>query len=290
MGDVNKKYLAIMFFLKDYKGNLGDLPGIEKEQKELKKVLNKYKPEVVTETKSVLEDLQDFVGTYQEEEFERVHFHFSGHGKYSLRSETKTGLNSRQETVELAQEPTGECVIGNKYGAKADSIHDLKLELLKMKTDKITMTFDCCRNGTRNAIVDEKERPEIGPAQQKKMFIFYGTLDTQEATGDPGRSFTHFLCSVCEENGGAMEILEIASKVNEKMEEMEMTQLCEGHSVEGTADWENYMWPHQLDKNAAAAPPPQSSGQSQICTTVGGNITKSLVGFSMGSGNYVNIK
>ena len=41
------------------------------------------------------------------------------------------------------------------------------------------------------------------------MFIFYGTLETHQATGDLGKSFTDFLCSVCEDNGGAMEILEI---------------------------------------------------------------------------------
>ena len=60
------------------------------------------------------------------------------------------------EKLELAQEASGECVIGNKYGGKADSIHDLKLELLKLKTDKITMTFDCCRSVTKDATVDLK--------------------------------------------------------------------------------------------------------------------------------------
>ena len=75
----------------------------------------------------------------------------SGHGKDGLRVETKQGENSRGETVEQALEASGECVIGNKRGGKADSIHDLKLELLKLNTKKITMTLDCCRNGTRDA-------------------------------------------------------------------------------------------------------------------------------------------
>ena len=47
-------------------------------------------------------------------------------------------------------------------------------------------------------------------AQHEKMFIFYGTMETQTATDDSGRSFTSILSSVCKENGGAMEILEIA--------------------------------------------------------------------------------
>ena len=79
----------------------------------------------------------------------------SGHGKDGIRVETEEGENSRGETVELAKEASGECVIGNKLGGRADSIHDLKLELLKLKTDKITMTLDCCRNVTRS-IVDLK--------------------------------------------------------------------------------------------------------------------------------------
>ena len=79
----------------------------------------------------------------------------SGHGKDGIRVETEEGENSRGEMVELAKEASGECVIGNKLGGRADSIHDLKLELLKLKTDKITMTLDCCRNVTRS-IVDLK--------------------------------------------------------------------------------------------------------------------------------------
>ena len=70
--------------------------------------------------------------------------------------ETKTDTNEYGEQVEQALEPAGECVLGNGRRGKADSIHDLKLELLKLNTKKITMTFDCCRNGTRDAIVDQK--------------------------------------------------------------------------------------------------------------------------------------
>ena len=55
-----------------------------------------------------------------------------------------------------------------------------------------------------------REKTKIENPQHEKMFIVYPTLETQEATAEPGRSFTHFLCSVCEENGGAIEIREIA--------------------------------------------------------------------------------
>ena len=115
-------------------------------------MLCKYKKHIYTESKSVLEDLQLIIADYELENFERVHFHFSGHGKDGIRVETEEGENSRGETVELAKEASGECVIGNKLGGRADSIHDLKLELLKLKTNKITMTLDCCRTPTRSIV------------------------------------------------------------------------------------------------------------------------------------------
>ena len=134
-------------------------------------MLCKYQKYVCRESTSVLEDLKIVVKHYEQKKFERVHFHFSGknismalnepfyshvtnsgHGKDGIRVETEEGENSRGETVELAKEASGECVIGNKLGGRADSIHDLKLELLKLKTDKITMTLDCCRTPTRSIV------------------------------------------------------------------------------------------------------------------------------------------
>ena len=135
-------------------------------------MLSQYKQYVVTESKSVLEDIKDCVKHYEQKEFERVHFHFSGkkiyglfgcqvsdsgHGKDSIRVETKEGENSRYELVEQALEPVGECVLANGRKGRADSIHNIKLELLRLNTEKITMTLDCCRTvtrETRDATVD----------------------------------------------------------------------------------------------------------------------------------------
>ena len=81
----------------------------------------------------------------------------SGHGKDSIRVETKEGENSRYELVEQALEPAGECVLANGRKGRADSIHNIKLELLRLNTEKITMTLDCCRTvtrETRDATVD----------------------------------------------------------------------------------------------------------------------------------------
>ena len=41
------------------------------------------------------------------------------------------------------------------------------------------------------------------------MFILHGTMETLSADDSKGRSFTQILSSVCKENGGAVDILEI---------------------------------------------------------------------------------
>ena len=48
-----------------------------------------------------------------------------------------------------AEEPEGECVLGTGFDCKRSSIHQIKLELLKLKAKKIMMTLDCCRTPTR---------------------------------------------------------------------------------------------------------------------------------------------
>ena len=50
--------------------------------------------------------------------------------------ETETVENSRQEQVEQAVEPAGECVLANGRKGRADSIHNIKLELLRLNTGR----------------------------------------------------------------------------------------------------------------------------------------------------------
>ena len=55
-----------------------------------------------------------------------------------------------------ALDPDGECVVGTNRACTLSSVHDITLELLKLDTDLITMTLDCCREvyrGTRNPVV-----------------------------------------------------------------------------------------------------------------------------------------
>ena len=50
------------------------------------------------------------------------------------------------------------------------------------------------------------------------------------------------------------------------MRKNKMTQRCKFNFVPGTANWENFMWPHQLDKTAP--PPPQPTGQSMTNSNI----------------------
>ena len=44
------------------------------------------------------------------------------------------------------------------------------------------------------------------------MFVFHGAMETLPAADHNGRSFTQILSSVCNENGGAVDILKIEDK------------------------------------------------------------------------------
>ena len=73
-----------------------------------------------------------------------IYTHVLGHGKYNIGIEIED---------KKAKDPHGECVIGTGRANVLSSVHDLKLELLKLKTKYITMTLDCCRTVERNAVI-----------------------------------------------------------------------------------------------------------------------------------------
>ena len=129
----------------------------------------------------------------------------------------------------------GECLIGTGPVAKASSIHEIKVELNKLNAQKITMTLDCCRTVERGAdraeefvvdlrlslpffdahlyfnVLSFRDKETIKPEHHERTFIFYGTLETLPAEDGNGRrkSFSQILSSVCKENGGAINILDI---------------------------------------------------------------------------------
>ena len=75
----------------------------------------------------------------------------SGHGKDNVSILTEENKNpSGEDDLPLeTRDSAGECVLG--IGEIASSIHSIKVELNKMKAEKITMTLDCCRNVSRGA-------------------------------------------------------------------------------------------------------------------------------------------
>ena len=69
----------------------------------------------------------------------------SGHGVYNR----KVGVDVGEK---IALDPHGECVVGTNRACTLSSTHDITLELLKLDTDLITMTLDCCREVHRGPV------------------------------------------------------------------------------------------------------------------------------------------
>ena len=67
-----------MFFNIHY-NSLDPLPGVEKDKSELMKLFYKYEHVLpIINSSNVLQDLKYILEKRKNEEFERVHFHFSG--------------------------------------------------------------------------------------------------------------------------------------------------------------------------------------------------------------------
>ena len=78
----NSKYLAILFFNQNYK-RLPELSGLGRDKEKLTELLRNYVVQVsVDNSEDLLEDLQDIVEKRIGEEYEGVHFHFSGKISY----------------------------------------------------------------------------------------------------------------------------------------------------------------------------------------------------------------
>ena len=67
----------------------------------------------------------------------------SGHGNDNAMVLAGDYVDEDEDDVLTAQNSVGECVYG--IGQIASSIHEIKVELTKMNTQKITMTLDCDR-------------------------------------------------------------------------------------------------------------------------------------------------
>ena len=79
----------------------------------------------------------------------------SGHGKDGLRVLTTEADKNNPFDELKAETSSGECVLGSGDITIASSIHEIKVELNKIKAQKITITLDCCRTVTRDEDVQD---------------------------------------------------------------------------------------------------------------------------------------
>ena len=73
----NSKYLAIMFFNQNYRRQ-SELKGVGRDKEKLTELLKNYVQDTSDDVEDVFKELQFIVSKRIGEEFERVHFHFSG--------------------------------------------------------------------------------------------------------------------------------------------------------------------------------------------------------------------
>ena len=76
-GEEDSRSLAILFFNWDYNGR-ARLPGVKWDKQALEELLSTYRQISVNNADNVLQELRFIVEKEKEQEFERVHFHFSG--------------------------------------------------------------------------------------------------------------------------------------------------------------------------------------------------------------------
>ena len=79
------------------------------------------------------------------------------------------------------------------------------------------------------------------------------------------------------------------------MEEKNVSQKCTATRVVGNGNWENYMWPHNIDKNAktgAQTQQPREHGCQNFSLNVSGNNYGNCVGNNLSgvSGVTINYK
>ena len=77
----------------------------------------------------------------------------------------------------------------------------------------------------------------------------------------------------------------IERKVNEKMTEKKMAQKITATRIVGNGNWEDYMWPHQIDKNAE----PMAENASRAGTVPHNNYNYGKQGLNMMGGRADNL-
>jgi len=232
---------------------LSSLPNVPEDGEMMQEMLKGYviTPLLDDADGDILQAVKDFVETHKKNglNFGRLHFHFSGHGVHNARIhiEPEKLNNSAVKTETMTTDtPTGECMVGSN--GKLYAIHDLKHELLKLGSESITVTLDCCRaqnrgtksrGPTEDLVVKLRNQLPISAANEEKICVLYGSLDGHVIYDH--RSFTKELYKVTNKGKTNINILHLARKVNNSWKCTD--QRCKVDIVEVGDNWENYFWP-----------------------------------------------
>jgi len=238
------------------KTTFSELPGVVEDGEMMKKMLSEYGVVKLAYNVDISQALKNFNKEQKNigSDIGRMHFHFSGHGVHNARifikPEDKLTDSEVDTKTKITETPTGECMVGSS--GELYAIHDLKHELLKLGSESITVTLDCCRSlsrtrtGTKSRgqtkdkeVVKLMNRETISPQDQEKMCVLYGSLDGHLINDD--QSFTKELFTVTDEGKTNINILHLARNVNDSWERT--GQMCKVDIVEVRNNWEDFYWP-----------------------------------------------
>ena len=163
--DQNQPKFALVIVNWDYYGsNFMELLYPEQDGKCMEKTLETagYRQvKVVNNVRDIQGCVKDYLDEFQLIEMERFHFHYSGnqssiliekikfiagHGVFNACIEFNQHIlqKSADETVYMSTDTVGDCMVGVR--GKLYSVMDLKHQLLKLKSERWTISLDMCRD------------------------------------------------------------------------------------------------------------------------------------------------
>eukprot|EP00092_Neocalanus_flemingeri_P014903 GFUD01016095.1.p1 GENE.GFUD01016095.1~~GFUD01016095.1.p1 ORF type:complete len:561 (-),score=139.18 GFUD01016095.1:3-1559(-) len=174
---------------------------------------------------------------------ESFHFHYSGHGVFNASIELDPNCYSKtvDETIYMSSETVGDCMVGIK--GKLYSVMELKQDLLKLKSERWTVTLDMCRDrrGGMGHKVHVEHLSAIPHEYLSRLAVLYGTSELHQARDS--HSFTCQLCQLVKSRRTPLCIVDIPGKVNEIWEKKKIKQRCKLDCVEVGDNWKSFYWP-----------------------------------------------
>ena len=193
----------------------------------------------------IMRFLRDLKVKWQHENFDRLFFHFSGHGIYNQTISVRKPNLDAHNTAE-SDTPIGECLVGNNGNDGLVSILDVQKLLSEFPAQKITMTLDCCRSLDRpkGQILQIKlaPLPEVDHENWKKLATIYASCLTQPAYDT--RFCTELNQVLKATKTGRIRVNQIAMLVNESWDKKGCKgQYCIHSILEVGKNWEEIYFP-----------------------------------------------